>query len=99
MAVEIPITSILFSLNSEMILLKTEPEKTTSSASIIFVWLMFFNIFDMSFICCITELESFGFDLETNSFCPSSLVQSKNIIESLFICKYILSRDTMGIIS
>jgi hypothetical protein len=80
-----------------MILRSTEPEKTTSSANIISFWLIFFNRLDISFICLFTELESFGFSRDTNSFCPSSLVQSRNIISSLFISRYILSRDTMGI--
>lgn len=97
MAVDIPITSMLFSLNCLMMFLSTDPEKTTSSASIICFLFILFNNEDISSICFFTELGSFGFSLDTNSFCPSNLVQSRNNIESLLIDKYILSRETMGI--
>ena len=80
-----------------MIVFSTEPEKTTSSARTIFDSPMFFNKLEISLICLLTDFKSLGDLLDTKSFLPSNLVQSRNIMDSLFISRYILSRDTMGI--
>lgn len=70
---------------------------TTSSAKIIFVSFILCSNSDICFICLSTDSLSVGFILDTKSLLLSKRVQSKNIIESLFISKYILSKEMMGI--
>lgn len=75
----------------------TDPENTTSSANIILVEPILSNNSDICFICLSTEFLSSGAILETKFLLLSRRVQSRNIIDSLFVSRYILSSDTMGI--
>lgn len=93
----IPITSILFFLNFSIIVFRTEPVNTTSSVRMICVSPIDSKSCDICFICLSTFSWSVGFILDTKFLLLSKRVQSKNIMDSLFISRYILSNEMMGI--
>lgn len=96
-ALRIPTTLILYLLNNSVTFFKTDPLNTTSSAKTISLVPLSCKYLAIFSTCNSTELGVLGLFLETNSFLPSNLVQSKNIIYLLSILKYILSSETMGI--
>lgn len=80
-------TLIPWFLNLLIIVFKTEPLKTTSSAKMICVSPIDSKSSDICFICLSTACLSVGLVLETRSLLLSKRVQSRKIIDELSIVR------------